>query len=87
MARAAGAHGIRVEKSKEPRGAPRAAFRHRGPALVDIVTDPNVLSVRPKIKAEMVTGFALSASGMVLEGGVGRMTRMARSNPRNIPRP
>ncbi|GAB2927006.1 hypothetical protein GCM10022245_68820 [Streptomyces mayteni] len=28
-----------------------------------------------------------SASRMVLAGGVGRMTRLARSNLRNIPRP
>ncbi|TDC69635.1 pyruvate dehydrogenase [Streptomyces hainanensis] len=87
IARAAGAHGIRVEKPKELRGALREAFRHRGPALVDVVTDPNALSIPPKIKAEMVTGFALSASRMVLAGGVGRMTQLARSNLRNIPRP
>ncbi|TDC23498.1 pyruvate dehydrogenase [Streptomyces sp. 8K308] len=87
IANAAGAHGIRVEKPKEVRGALRDAFRHRGPALVDVVTDPNALSIPPKIKAEMVTGFALSASRMVLAGGVGRMTQLARSNLRNIPRP
>ncbi|MDK1473886.1 pyruvate dehydrogenase [Streptomyces sp. 549] len=87
VARAAGAHGVRVEKPKELRGALRDAFRHKGPALVDVVTDPNALSIPPKIRAEMVTGFALSASKMVLDGGVGRMVQMARSNIRNIPRP
>ncbi|MCK1795765.1 pyruvate dehydrogenase [Streptomyces sp. XM4193] len=87
VARAAGAWGQRVEKPKEVRGALKAAFKHRGPALVDIVTDPNALSIPPKIKAEMVTGFALSAGKMVLDGGVGRMVQMARSNLRNIPRP
>lgn len=51
------------------------------------MTDPNALSIPPKIKAEMVTGFALSASKMVLDGGVGKMLQMARSNLRNIPRP
>lgn len=87
IARAAGAHGVRVEKPKDVRGALREVFKHKGPALVDIVTDPNALSIPPKIKAEMVTGFALSASKMVLDGGVGRMVQMARSNLRNIPRP
>ena len=87
IARAAGAFGQRVEKPKDVRKALRDAFRHQGPALVDIVTDPNALSIPPKIKAEMVTGFALSASKMVLDGGVGRMVQMARSNLRNIPRP
>ena len=87
LARAAGAYAERVEKPKHLRSALRTALHHKGPALVDIVTDPNALSIPPKIRAEMVTGFALSASKMVLDGGVGRMAQMARSNLRNVPRP
>ncbi|MER5596878.1 pyruvate dehydrogenase [Streptomyces sp. NPDC002265] len=87
VARACGAHGTRVEKPKQLAGALKDAFAHKGPALVDVVTDPNALSIPPKIRAEMVTGFALSASKMVLDGGVGRMLQMARSNLRNVPRP
>ncbi|MEU0403208.1 pyruvate dehydrogenase [Streptomyces sp. NPDC006197] len=87
IARAAGAHGVRVEKPKHLAGALKDAFRHRGPALVDVVTDPNALSIPPKISADMVTGFALSAGKIVLDGGVGRMLQMARSNLRNVPRP
>ncbi|GAA3377161.1 pyruvate dehydrogenase [Streptomyces sannanensis] len=87
IAKAAGAYGVRVEKPKHLAGALKDAFGHKGPALVDVVTDPNALSIPPKISAEMVTGFALSASKMVLDGGVGRMVQMARSNLRNIPRP
>ncbi|MGW8552744.1 hypothetical protein [Streptomyces tubercidicus] len=60
--------------------APRAAGRCDG-------ADPNALSIPPKISAEMVSGFALSAGKMVLDGGVGRMLQMARSNLRHIPRP
>ncbi|MEU1864387.1 pyruvate dehydrogenase [Streptomyces gardneri] len=86
IARAAGAYGVRVEKPKQLAGALKDAFRHRGPALVDVVTDPNALSIPPKISSEMVTGFALSASKIVLDGGVGRMLQMARSNLRNVPR-
>jgi pyruvate dehydrogenase (quinone) len=87
VARAAGAYGVRAEKPKHLAGALKDAFRHRGPALVDVVTDPNALSIPPRIRAEMVTGFALSASKIVLDGGVGRMLQLARSNVRNIPRP
>ncbi|MET7984967.1 pyruvate dehydrogenase [Streptomyces sp. NPDC005281] len=86
VARACGAFGIRVEKPKHLAGALKDAFRHKGPALVDVVTDPNALSIPPKISADMVTGFALSASKIVLDGGVGRMVQMARSNLRNVPR-
>ncbi|MFJ8079882.1 pyruvate dehydrogenase [Streptomyces sp. NPDC096205] len=87
VARACGAYGVRVEKPKQLAGALKDAFKHKGPALVDVVTDPNALSIPPKISAEMVTGFALSASKIVLDGGVGRMLQMARSNLRNVPRP
>ncbi|MEU6218790.1 pyruvate dehydrogenase [Streptomyces sp. NPDC047022] len=87
VARACGAYGVRVEKPKQLAGALKDAFRHKGPALVDVVTDRNALSIPPKISKEMVTGFALSASKIVLDGGVGRMVQMARSNLRNVPRP
>jgi pyruvate dehydrogenase (quinone) len=87
IATAAGARGIRVEKPGEVRSALREAFSHPGPVLVDVVTDPNALSIPPKITAGQITGFALSASRTVLNGGVGRMVQLARSNLRNIPRP
>lgn len=87
VARAAGAFGVRVEKPKQLAGALKDAFKHKGPALVDVVTDPNALSMPPKISADMVQGFALSAGKVVLDGGVGRMVQMARSNLRNVPRP
>ncbi|GAB3212976.1 pyruvate dehydrogenase [Marinactinospora thermotolerans] len=87
IARAMGAHGIRVEDPAEVRGALREALRHNGPALVDVVTDPNALSMPPRITGEQLSGFALATSKIVLNGGVGRMIRMARANLRNIPRP
>ncbi|GGL92335.1 pyruvate dehydrogenase [Streptomyces fumigatiscleroticus] len=87
IATAAGARGIRVEKPTQVREALRAAFAHDGPALVDVVTDPNALAIPPKITTEQVTGFALSASRTVLTGGVGRMVQLARANLRNVPRP
>ncbi|MFI1580260.1 pyruvate dehydrogenase [Embleya sp. NPDC020630] len=87
IARAAGAFGVRVEKPNKVRGALREAFAHKGPALVDIVTDPKALSIPPKITADQIQGFALSAGRTVLSGGVGQMIQMARTNLRNIPRP
>lgn len=87
IARAAGATGIRVTDPKDVPGALRAAFASPGPALVDLVTDPNALSLPPKITGEQVSGFALSMSRTVLAGGVGKVLAMARSNLRNIPRP
>ncbi|MFC4034845.1 pyruvate dehydrogenase [Streptomyces polygonati] len=87
IARASGAWGERVDRPKDLRGALRAAFRHKGPALVDVVTDPAALSIPPKITGEQIGGFALSMGKMVLDGGVGKMVQLARSNLRNMPRP
>ncbi|MFE2078296.1 pyruvate dehydrogenase [Streptomyces misionensis] len=87
IATAAGARGIRVEKPAQVRDALREAFAHDGPALVDVVTDPNALALPPRITTEQVTGFALSAGRTVLTGGVGRMIDLARANLRNVPRP
>lgn len=54
---------------------------------VDLVTDPNVLSIPPHITTAKVKGFALAATKIVLTGGVGEMLSTARTNVRNIPRP
>ncbi len=39
-----------------------------GPALVDVVTDPDALAIPPRTTAEQVSGFALSAGRAVLDG-------------------
>lgn len=87
IAKACGLHSIRVERPDQVRGAFTEAFAHDGPVLVDVVTDPNALSLPPTITAEQVKGFALAATRTVLEGGVGKMLDLARSNLRNVPRP
>jgi hypothetical protein len=48
-------------------------------------TDPNALSIPPYITGTQMAGFALAATKVVLDGGVGRMLQMARANLRNIP--
>ena len=87
IGRAAGLHAVRVENPQDVADAFREAFAHPGPALVDLVTDPNALSIPPHITAQQVRGFALSAGRIVLDGGVGKMLDLARANVRNIPRP
>jgi pyruvate dehydrogenase (quinone) len=85
IAAAAGIHAVRIEQPKDIRAGLRDALSHPGPALVDLVTDPNALSIPPHISGTQVTGFALAATKVVLRGGVGKMLEMARSNLRNIP--
>jgi glyoxylate carboligase len=87
IARAAGIEAFRVEQPGDIGAALEEAFGRPGPALVDLVTDPNALSMPPHVNADQVKGFALAAGKIVVDGGVGRMVEMARANVRNIPRP
>lgn len=87
IARGVGIPAWRVEKPVEIEGALREALSAKGPALVELITDSNALSVPSRITLEQVRGFALAAGRTVLEGGVGTMLDLARSNLRNIPRP
>jgi pyruvate dehydrogenase (quinone) len=86
IARAMGLHTVRVEKPTELRAALRSVLDHDGPALLDVVTDPDALEIPPHVTREEAAGFALSAGRTVLAGGVGQMLHVARTNLRNIPR-
>ncbi|MFF0578724.1 pyruvate dehydrogenase [Streptosporangium saharense] len=87
IATAMGIEAMTVRSPSEVRKTLSTALTVPGPCLVDVVTDPNVLSIPPHITGEQVKGFAKAAGKVVLSGGVGRMIDMARANLRNIPRP
>jgi pyruvate dehydrogenase (quinone) len=87
VARAAGATGIRIQDPGDVRDGLREALATDGPVLVDVLTDPNALSMPPKITGEQVKGFALAMSRLVLSGDADEVVNMARSNLRNLPRP
>jgi pyruvate dehydrogenase (quinone) len=87
IAGAAGLHGVRIEQPDDIRAGLSEALAHPGPALIDVVTDPNALSIPPHITAQQVKGFALAGGKIVLDGGVGEMIELARTNLRNVPRP
>jgi pyruvate dehydrogenase (quinone) len=87
VARAAGVTGIRMEDPGDVRDGLRQALAADGPVLVDVLTDPNALSMPPKSTGEQVKGFALAMSRLVLSGDADEVVNMARSNLRNLPRP
>lgn len=86
IAEAMGWHAVRVEKPQDLEKAYAEALAHKGPSLIDIVTDPMALSIPPKITSDQVFGFATAMSKIVLNGGAGEAVAMGRSNLRNIPR-
>ena len=68
MAEAIGIRGIRVEDSGDLKKSIAAALRHRGPVLVDIVTNPNALALPPKIDAKEIAGYGLYVAKQTLHG-------------------
>lgn len=86
VARAIGFHSERVTEPSRLRGALQEAFAYNGPALIEVMTDPNALSLPPEIRSGQVIGFATAMSKIVLNRGAGEAVAMATSNMRNIPR-
>ena len=87
IAQACGIPALRVTEPGDVRNSLRKTLDQEGPALVELVTDANALSIPPHIDRDMVRGFAVAAGKTVLSGGVGKMIDIARSNLRNVPRP
>ncbi|MFK0131921.1 pyruvate dehydrogenase [Streptomyces rubiginosohelvolus] len=87
VARSVGIESVRIEHPGDVAEGLKRALAHDGPFLVDLVTDPNALSIPPHISAAQIKGFAFAAGRTVLDGGVGKMLDLARANLRNIPRP
>jgi pyruvate dehydrogenase (quinone) len=68
IAEAVGLRGFRVESPQDLKSAFSAAFRHKGPTLVDVVTNPNALALPPKIDAKEVAGYGLYVAKQTLHG-------------------
>jgi pyruvate dehydrogenase (quinone)/pyruvate oxidase len=58
FAQANGALGVRVDKAADVEGAVVQAFAHHGPAVVDVVTNPDEPPMPPKVTYEQAKGFA-----------------------------
>jgi len=84
IARAAGLFGARVEKASDLEDALRAAFAHDGPALVDVRTARQELSLPPKLTYEQIKGFTLFATRTVLSGEGSELIELAKSNLREL---
>lgn len=80
------AMGFEAERVTDPQKLEKAlshALAHRGPSLVEVITDPNALSMPPEVEASQIVGFATSLSKIALNRGAGEAVAMARSNLRN----
>ena len=84
VAQAMGIHGQRVETTDDIEPAIQRAFEHKGPALVDFVTDPRALSMPPKVTFEQVRGYALAMGKLVFGGNTTELLETVASNIRDV---
>lgn len=68
VAQAMGIYGRRVEQPADLDSAIAEAFAHDGPALIDVVTARQELSIPPAITVEQAKGFSLYAIRTILAG-------------------
>lgn len=84
IAEAAGLKAFRVERSADLRDTLAKAFADEGPALVDIVTERQELTIPPSIKLEQAKGFALYAMRTLLSGRGDELLDLTRANLRQV---
>ena len=80
LAAVAGLKGIRVENSEDLESALRAALAHPGPALVDVVTATQELSMPPAIGIEQAKGFSLYMLKAIISGRGDEVLELGRTN-------
>jgi pyruvate dehydrogenase (quinone) len=79
MAKAIGIYGVRVEDPGELQGAMEAAFKHDGPAIIDVVTDSLELVMPPKVTLDQAKGFSVWMMKAVLNGQGNELVHLALS--------
>jgi pyruvate dehydrogenase (quinone) len=80
MAEAMGIKGIRVEKPQDLKGALTEAFRHDGPALVDVVSARQELVMPPKTTVDEAYHFGMFMMKAVLDGRAHELIDLAKVN-------
>jgi pyruvate dehydrogenase (quinone) len=80
VARALGIFGVHVEKPGDLQSALADAFAHDGPAVVDVVTARQELSIPPTITAEQAKGFSLYAIRTILAGRCDELLDLVTAN-------
>jgi pyruvate dehydrogenase (quinone) len=84
VAKAMGIKGITVNDPDEAKQALREALMFNGPALVNIMTDPNALAMPPKVELKQVKGMALSMTKMMLNGRMDEVIDTVKANYKHL---
>jgi 3-hydroxyacyl-CoA dehydrogenase len=79
MAESMGLYGVRVEDPGQLKSAISTAFAHKGPAVIDVLTDRQELVMPPEIKLEHAKGFSLWMLKAVLNGQANEIVSVAKT--------
>lgn len=84
LAEVMGIKGLRVTESADLPDAVSQALSHDGPVLLDVVTEPNEMTMPPAVTAEQVKGFTLYMIRTVMSGRGDELIDLARTNWRQL---
>jgi pyruvate dehydrogenase (quinone) len=84
LADAVGMMGVRIEKPTDLTSGLKKALEHPGPALIDVVTDPNALSIPSHADRSQAVGFALALGKMILAGNLDEVKETVEGNIRHV---
>jgi pyruvate dehydrogenase (quinone) len=84
LAEAIGMMGVRIENPADVSSGLKKALEYSGPAMVDVVTDPNAVSLPSHITAEQVVGYGLTMGKLVLSGHIDEVVNTIETNIRHI---
>jgi pyruvate dehydrogenase (quinone) len=79
MAKAIGIYGVRIQDPGDLQEGLEAAFKHPGPAIIDVLTDPLELVLPPKVTLEQAKGFSVWMMKAVLNGRGNELVQLALS--------
>jgi pyruvate dehydrogenase (quinone) len=83
LAEAVGMMGVRIENPADVTSGLKKALEHNGPALIDVVTDPNALSIPSHADRSQAVGFALAMGKMILSGNIEEVVATIEGNIRH----
>ena len=84
LAEAIGIMGVRIENPADISSGLKKALQHSGPALIDVVTDPNAVSLPSHIEPQQLVGFGLTMGKLVLSGRIDEVVDTIETNIRHV---
>src|SRR6202167_2755652 len=83
LAEAIGIMGVRIENPADLTSGIKKALQHSGPALIDVVTDANALSIPSHADRSQAVGFALAMGKMILSANIEEVVATIEGNIRH----